>query len=124
LLRDRSLSIADVAFFLEYSEPAAFTRSFRRWTGQTTTCDPSGACVANVSALEEWRPTLPPNRIIVVIRRTRDVAEAYAKQYADAGGAPWYADADAQGARALGVQHEPALVAIESGRVAWTVTAS
>jgi AraC-like DNA-binding protein len=35
LLQDRKLSIADVAFFLEYSESAAFTRSFRRWTGQT-----------------------------------------------------------------------------------------
>lgn len=35
LLQDRSLSIADVAFFLDYSEPAAFNRSFRRWTGQT-----------------------------------------------------------------------------------------
>jgi hypothetical protein len=34
----------------------------------------------------------------------------------------WYADADAQGARTLGLQHEPALVAIENGRVAWTVT--
>jgi AraC-like DNA-binding protein len=35
LLQDRSLSIADVAFFLHYSEPTAFHRSFRRWTGQT-----------------------------------------------------------------------------------------
>jgi AraC-like DNA-binding protein len=35
LLQDRSLSIADIAFFLQYSEPAAFNRSFRRWTGQT-----------------------------------------------------------------------------------------
>jgi AraC-like DNA-binding protein len=35
LLMDRSLSIAYVAFFLNYSEPAAFHRSFRRWTGQT-----------------------------------------------------------------------------------------
>lgn len=35
LLQDRSLSIADVAFFLQYSEPAAFHRSFRRWTDQT-----------------------------------------------------------------------------------------
>ncbi len=35
LLQDRKLSIADVAFFLQYSEPAAFHRSFRRWTGQT-----------------------------------------------------------------------------------------
>jgi AraC-like DNA-binding protein len=37
LLEDRSLSIADVAFFLQYSEPAAFNRSFRRWTGRTPT---------------------------------------------------------------------------------------
>jgi len=35
LLQDRSLSVADVAFFLQYSEPAAFNRSFRRWTGRT-----------------------------------------------------------------------------------------
>jgi AraC-like DNA-binding protein len=35
LLQDRNLSIADVAFFLQYSEPAAFHRSFRRWTGET-----------------------------------------------------------------------------------------
>jgi len=35
LLQDRSLSIGDIAFFLHYSEPAAFHRSFRRWTGQT-----------------------------------------------------------------------------------------
>ena len=34
LLLDRSLSIADIAFLLQYSEPAAFNRSFRRWTGQ------------------------------------------------------------------------------------------
>jgi AraC-like DNA-binding protein len=35
LLQDRSLSVGDVAFFLQYSEPAAFNRSFRRWTGRT-----------------------------------------------------------------------------------------
>lgn len=35
LLQDRNLSIGDVAFFLDYSEPAAFHRSFRRWTGKT-----------------------------------------------------------------------------------------
>jgi AraC-like DNA-binding protein len=35
LLQDRTLSVADVAFFLQYSEPAAFNRSFRRWTGST-----------------------------------------------------------------------------------------
>ena len=35
LLLDRTLSVADIAFFLQYSEPAAFHRSFRRWTNQT-----------------------------------------------------------------------------------------
>jgi len=35
LLQDRSVSIGDIAFFLQYSEPAAFHRSFRRWTGRT-----------------------------------------------------------------------------------------
>jgi AraC-like DNA-binding protein len=35
LLQDRSLSIGDIAFFLQYSAPAAFHRSFRRWTGRT-----------------------------------------------------------------------------------------
>ena len=35
LLQERTLSIGDIAFFLQYSEPAAFHRSFRRWTGRT-----------------------------------------------------------------------------------------
>jgi AraC-like DNA-binding protein len=35
LLKDPGLSISDIAFFLDYSEPAAFHRSFRRWTGLT-----------------------------------------------------------------------------------------
>ena len=35
LLHESNLSIADVAFFVQYSEPAAFHRSFRRWTGLT-----------------------------------------------------------------------------------------
>lgn len=35
LLQDRSLSVGDIAFFLQYSEPAPFHRAFRRWTGQT-----------------------------------------------------------------------------------------
>jgi len=35
LLQDPSLSVTDIAFFLQYSEPAAFHRSFRRWTGRT-----------------------------------------------------------------------------------------
>jgi len=35
LLSDASVSIAEVAFFLGYSEPAPFHRSFKRWTGTT-----------------------------------------------------------------------------------------
>ena len=35
LLREPGVGIAEIAFFLGYSEPAAFHRSFRRWTGQT-----------------------------------------------------------------------------------------
>ena len=35
VLRDRSISIADVAFLLGYSEPSTFFRSFKRWTGST-----------------------------------------------------------------------------------------
>jgi AraC-like DNA-binding protein len=34
-LRDTALSIADVADRVGYSEPASFTRAFRRWTGTT-----------------------------------------------------------------------------------------
>lgn len=35
LLDDKGTAIAEIAFILGYSEPAAFTRSFKRWTGQT-----------------------------------------------------------------------------------------
>jgi AraC-like DNA-binding protein len=34
-LRDPGLSIAEVAYLLGFSEPSAFTRAFRRWTGRT-----------------------------------------------------------------------------------------
>jgi len=35
LLREPRIGIAEIAFLLGYSEPAAFYRSFRRWTGKT-----------------------------------------------------------------------------------------
>ena len=35
MLEDQGSSVADVAFFLDYSETAAFHRAFRRWTGHT-----------------------------------------------------------------------------------------
>ena len=81
-----------------------------------------GSCDRLLSALEQWRPTLPQGRIVVVIRGARADAQDYAARHADAAGFPWYADEDEKAARALGLQHEPALVAIESGRVAWVVT--
>ncbi len=34
-LRDPALSLAEIGLLLGYSEQSAFTRSFRRWTGQT-----------------------------------------------------------------------------------------
>jgi AraC-like DNA-binding protein len=34
-LADRSLAIGEVAYLLGYSEPSAFYRAFRRWTGTT-----------------------------------------------------------------------------------------
>lgn len=34
-LRDRGIAISEVAFLLGFSEPSAFHRAFRRWTGTT-----------------------------------------------------------------------------------------
>jgi len=34
-LRDPGLSLAEIGLLLGYSEQSAFTRAFRRWTGQT-----------------------------------------------------------------------------------------
>ena len=34
-LADASLSLAEVAFLLGFSEQSAFTRAFKRWTGTT-----------------------------------------------------------------------------------------
>jgi AraC-like DNA-binding protein len=46
MVQDPGVSIADIAFFLQYSEPSAFHRSFRRWTGMTPRSYRSGAATA------------------------------------------------------------------------------
>jgi hypothetical protein len=81
-----------------------------------------GSCDRLLSALEQWRPTLPAGRILIAIRGSREVAQAYAAKHADAAGVAWYADPDQRGAQALGLQHDPALIAIDNGRIAWVVT--
>jgi AraC-like DNA-binding protein len=35
LLRDRRVSLGEAAFLLGFSDPSAFHRSFKRWTGRT-----------------------------------------------------------------------------------------
>lgn len=80
-----------------------------------------GSCDRLIASLEQWRPTLPQSRVVIVIRGSRDAAHAFATQHAIPDVA-WYADADESGVRALGLQHVPALVAVERGRVAWVVT--
>ncbi len=35
MLRDREISIDEVAFLLGYAEPSTLFRSFKRWTGMT-----------------------------------------------------------------------------------------
>ncbi len=35
LLGDRRLAVYEIAFLLGYSEPSAFNRAFRRWTGSS-----------------------------------------------------------------------------------------
>lgn len=37
LVEDRALSVGELAFLVGYSEPAAFIRAFKRWTGETPT---------------------------------------------------------------------------------------
>ena len=34
-LADRTMAITEVAYLLGYSEPSAFHRAFKRWTGAT-----------------------------------------------------------------------------------------
>jgi hypothetical protein len=81
-----------------------------------------GSCDRLLAAMAQWQPPLPAGRIVVVIRGSFETAQASAARRAVGAGTAWYADVDQRAARALGLQREPALVAVENGRVAWVVT--
>jgi hypothetical protein len=82
------------------------------------------SCDRLVSALVGWQRTLPPGRIVVVIGGGLAGAQAYARERGldGATGITWYADPDRRGASALGLQHLPSLVAVESGRIGWVLS--
>ena len=82
------------------------------------------ACDRLIAALIEWQPSMPANRIVVIIGAAADVARAYAeeRQIAETSAISWFADPLQSGASALGVQHVPALVAIDGGRIEWIVS--
>ena len=42
-LNDPSLSISEISYLLGFSEPSAFSRAFRRWTGKSPQTFRSGA---------------------------------------------------------------------------------
>jgi AraC-like DNA-binding protein len=52
-LGDQSIAIAEVAYLLGYSEPSAFHRAFKRWTGRT----PSAVRRATDNRAECERPS-------------------------------------------------------------------
>lgn len=56
LLRNRTLTIADIALRLGYQEEASFCRAFRRWTQKTPT-----QARHTLSAAPDTSVTLPPN---------------------------------------------------------------
>jgi AraC-like DNA-binding protein len=45
LLANRNVAIAEAAFVLGFSDQSSFTRSFKRWTGQTPAAFRAGADV-------------------------------------------------------------------------------
>jgi AraC-like DNA-binding protein len=68
-LQGRALSIAEIAFLLGYSEPAAFHRAFQRWHGTTPQ-----SFRAAMSSPEPRAPTTPRTRAAPDRRRVARVA--------------------------------------------------
>jgi hypothetical protein len=82
------------------------------------------ACDRLIAALIDWQPTLPANRLVIIIGAATDAARTYAqdRHMGGTGSLAWYADPLQAGASALGVQHMPALIAVDNDRVDWTVS--
>ena len=82
------------------------------------------ACDRLIAALIDWQPTLPANRLVVIIGASTEAARTYAQDRHIAGTTTisWYADPLQTGASALGVRHMPALVAVDNDRIEWTVS--
>jgi hypothetical protein len=82
------------------------------------------ACDRLIAALIDWQPTLPANRLVVIIGAATEAARTYAqdRHIGGTGSIAWYADPLQAGASALGVQHMPALVAVDKDRIEWTVS--
>jgi hypothetical protein len=82
------------------------------------------ACDRLIAALIDWQPTLPANRLVVIIGASTEAARTYAQErhISGTGTISWYADPLQAGASALGVRHMPALVAVDNDRIEWTVS--
>jgi hypothetical protein len=82
------------------------------------------ACDRLIAALIDWQPTLPANRLVIIIGASTEAARTYAqdRHLGGNGTISWYADPLQAGASALGVQRMPALVAVDHDRIEWTIS--
>jgi AraC-like DNA-binding protein len=46
-LRDEDISVTEIAFMLGFSEPSAFTRAYRRWTGESPSAAREGTSLTS-----------------------------------------------------------------------------
>jgi hypothetical protein len=79
-------------------------------------------CDRLLAALAKWQSTMVTERLIVVVAADAAAAERYAAAQMAATPIKWYADSGGEARRSLGIQQPLALVAVENGRVQWTVS--